>query len=320
MKIAVCFKAVPDFDQVVDADWDNFSLSAGLGYVKRIFGCFDESALETALRLRSAWEDSGETTECTAITAAPLPLSLCKTLFAAGFERVLDLSDVALEQCRQDKGGSLPLASDGDLRPPSSAAPSAGEAPPNAPLPPAGSDVSLLNLGASEFRPRHIAAILGSCLGPAAYDLILTGRQAGWADTGTVPLFLAEFLGIPALTGVEELSPCAGGIEVKRMTDSGRERLRVRLPLLAVLGNGPVAALRAVTLRARMAASGREAEKPQPPVAGGIGPGGGNWDPGGVPLFSREKRRKICRFLPAGAELAQSVAWVRTEYLDGWRQ
>jgi electron transfer flavoprotein alpha/beta subunit len=72
MKIAVCFKAVPDFDQVVEADWDGFSLDADWGYVKRVFGCFDESALETTLRLRTAWEDLGEETECTALTAAPL--------------------------------------------------------------------------------------------------------------------------------------------------------------------------------------------------------------------------------------------------------
>ncbi|MDR3146591.1 MAG: hypothetical protein LBU21_09960 [Treponema sp.] len=318
MKIAVCFKAVPDFDQVVDADWDAFSLAADWTYVRRIFGCFDESALETALRLRSAWEAAGETTECTAVTAAPLPSPLCKTLFAAGFDRVADLSALVLG------GGSLPLAPAGGVPPPSSATPSAGGGPPrNAPPSPAGPGASSPAVQSSEFRPRHIAAILANFLG--AYDLILAGQETGCADTGAVPLFLAEFLKIPALTGVEELRPCAGGLEVNRIGDTSRERLRVRLPLLAILGNSPVSALRAVTLSARMAASKREAEKP--PLPGGpafeepaSGSGGGNPDSGGAPRFSREKRRKTCRFLPAGDELARSVAGIQAEYLRCWSQ
>ena len=265
MKIAVCFKVVPDFDQVIEADWDNFSLSADLKYVRRIFGCFDESALETALRLRSAWEELGEKTECTAITAVPLPSPLCKTLFAAGFDRVLDLS-----------GASC-----------------------------------------GEFGSRHTAALLGSCLGPVSYDLILAGRQAGYADTGTIPLFLAEILNIPAVTEAGEITPCSGGVEVKRTSDTGRERLRLRLPLLVVVGNSPVSALRAVTLNARMAASKRSAEKPERvllPRAAEIT--GEEPDLDGTPRFGREKRHKACRFLPAGAGLAQSAVFLVTEYLN----
>jgi electron transfer flavoprotein beta subunit len=274
MKIAVCFKAVPDFDQVVETDWDNFSLAADWGYVKRVFSCFDESALETALRLRSDWEEMDEKTECMALTAALLPSPLCKILFAAGFDRVVDLSHVLPE-------GTV-----------------------------------------AEFRPQHIAVILGNYLGPAACDLILTGSQAGYADTGMVPLLLAEFLGIPALTGVEELSPCAGGIEIKRIAGRSRERLRVRLPLLAVLGNSPVSALRAVTLSARMAASKRDAERPLVPNGNGFKSGGVTDvpDPGETSRFHREMRCKNCRFLPISADLAQSVAEIRAKYLRGWEQ
>jgi electron transfer flavoprotein alpha/beta subunit len=272
MKIAVCFKVLPDFDQVVDEDWDRFSLSADLGYVKRIFGCFDEIALETALRLRSAWEALGKKTECTALTAGPLPSSLCKTLFAAGFDRVLDLSDAF-----------------------------SGRSP--------------------EFRPRYTAAVLGDYLGSAPYDLILAGRQAGYADTGTVPLLLAESLGIPVITEAGEINPCEEGVEVMRTTDTGRERLRVRLPVLAVLGNGPVPALRGVTLRALMAASGLAAERPQLSASGeaalGIA-GGGGADSAGESRFRRERRSGNCRFLPGGVDLARSGAAIRAEYLKEW--
>jgi electron transfer flavoprotein beta subunit len=269
MKIAVCFKVLPNFDQVVEEDWDNFSLSTDLGYVKRIFGCFDESALETALRLRSAWAEEGEKTECCALTAAPLPSFFCKALFAAGFDRVLDLSGTP------------------------------------------GPEIS-----SPEFQSRRTAAVLGSCLRSAAYDLVLAGRQAGYADTGTVPLFLAEFLGIPVITGIEEITLCAGGIEVKRTGGAGRERLRVRLPFLAVLGNSSVSALRAATLSDRMAASKREAERPEPSLpAASAAEGDGEGRIGETLRFSREVRHKTCSFLPGGSALAESVAKLRTEYL-----
>ncbi|MDR1375060.1 MAG: hypothetical protein LBJ24_08830 [Treponema sp.] len=266
MKITVCFKVVPEFERVVEADWDHFSLATDLGYVKRVFGCFDESALETALRLRSAWEAAGEDAECTALTAGPFPPSLCKALFAVGFDRALELSGAS-------------------------------------------------GTAALEFRPRHTAAILGNYLGTVGFDLILAGRQAGYADTGMVPLLLAEILKVPVITGVEEIAPGAGGVEVTRVSDTGRERLRVRLPLLAVLGNSPVSALRAATLSARMAASKRSAERPS--VSAGADGECSAVEPS---QFSREKRYKTCRFLPGGGELAQSVAEIRAEYLRGWEQ
>ena len=55
MRILVCFKVTPDYESLRDADW-----VAGPGdavrsrYVRRVLNCFDESALELALRLREA--------------------------------------------------------------------------------------------------------------------------------------------------------------------------------------------------------------------------------------------------------------------------
>jgi hypothetical protein len=96
------------------------------------------------------------------------------------------------------------------------------------------------------------------------------------------------------------------------------------LPLLAVLGNSPVPALQAATLSARMTASRREAEKT--PLPGGPAPGmgtdpdpGGGTGPGVASRFNQEERRKTCRFLPAGDELAQSVAGIQMEYLQRWK-
>jgi electron transfer flavoprotein beta subunit len=283
LKIAVCFKVVPEFEQVVEADWDNFNLATDLSYVKRVFGCFDESALEIALRLRSAWKSFGESVECTALTASPLPSPLCKTLFAAGFDRVLDLSGAM--QGEESQRGTSPEHCSG------------------------------------EFRPLYTAAVLGTYLEPSGYDLILAGRQAGYADTGIVPLALAEALGLPVITQVEEIAPCNGGVEIRRVSDTGQELLRVRLPLLAIVGNSPVAALRAVTLSARMAVSKRSAERPELPASARTAPQlAANTGPAGFLRFSREAPRKNCRFLPAGANLAQSVAEIASEYINGWNK
>ncbi|MDR0784490.1 MAG: hypothetical protein LBE74_01215 [Treponema sp.] len=263
MKIVVCFKVVPEFDQVVEEDWNNFSLAVDLSYVNRVFGCFDESALETALRLRSAWEAGGEKTECTALTASPLPPSLCKILFAAGFDRVLDLWS--------------------------------------------GFHTDAEAVTSFEFHPRRTAAVLANYLNSAGYDIILAGRQAGYADTGTVPLSLAEALGIPVVTGVEEMTLCdVGEIEIKRISDTVRERLRVRPPIMAVLGNSPVSALRAVTLSARMAASKRSAETPALSMA--------RKTVAEALRFSRDESHKTCRFLSAREDITEIVSKLREEY------
>jgi electron transfer flavoprotein alpha subunit len=158
---------------------------------------------------------------------------------------------------------------------------------------------------------------LGNFLGSAGYDLVLAGRETGWADTGAVPLLLAEILGIPVITGAGEIAPCAGGVEVIRTSGAGRERLRARPPLLVTLGNGPVAALRTATLGERLAASGREAEKPVIAGSGGKAARITGESAGSVqaPRFRREERRKLCRFLQGGADLARSVAELRSEYL-----
>jgi electron transfer flavoprotein alpha/beta subunit len=60
MRILVGFKVTPDFESLREADWiageGNLADGAGVEtrYVPRLLNCFDESALELALRLRDA--------------------------------------------------------------------------------------------------------------------------------------------------------------------------------------------------------------------------------------------------------------------------
>lgn len=87
MKILACFKIVPDLEQVLVEDWNNFNLETDLSYVRKIFNCFDESALEITIRLK---EQAVGDCEIVALTAgAKPPASFVKTLYAVGFNRVI---------------------------------------------------------------------------------------------------------------------------------------------------------------------------------------------------------------------------------------
>jgi electron transfer flavoprotein beta subunit len=269
----VCFKAGPDFEQIVDADWERFSLSTDLSYVRRIFGCFDETALETALRLRDALKEQGKDTVCGAITLSPLPSPLCKTLFALGFDDLWAAPFLPVEGAPER------------------------------------------NL---EFHPVETARALAEIIGTERWDLILAGRQAGYADTGMVPLLLAEKLRLPVINGAERIGPCGGPetdrrMEIERSGEQGREHLIVALPALVVMGNSPVSALRAATLTAQMQAAGRKAAIP----AHSAGRENQEVSANALRLI-REKRRKSCRFLPGEKDfLAQSVREIH-EGLRAW--
>ena len=253
MKILVCFKTVPDFDQVVDADWEHFDVQTSISYVKRTFGRFDETALETALRLKDALQAQGREVECSAITLGTLPPPLRKTLYAAGFDHVHVLEN--------DAGAS-----------------------------PTG----------MEFRPKETAAALAQFISGGNWDLILAGRQAGYADSGIVPFYLAEKLRIPVISEAECLSQTGvNSILIDRRGLSGKERIGICLPAVVVMGNSYVSSLRSATLAAQLQAAKRAAE----PVAVCVG----DADVKKSPRLVREPVRKTCRILPGGRAMNQSV-------------
>jgi hypothetical protein len=45
MVIGVCFKILPDFEDMDPVEWENPG-QLDFGYVKKSYGCFDEAALE----------------------------------------------------------------------------------------------------------------------------------------------------------------------------------------------------------------------------------------------------------------------------------
>lgn len=94
MKIGVCFKIVPDYEELPSVEWDSCD-ELDFTYVKKMYGCFDESALETALRLKDSCKKSGIEAETVAVTAGvssgSVTEGLLRGLFAAGVDDVVIL-------------------------------------------------------------------------------------------------------------------------------------------------------------------------------------------------------------------------------------
>jgi electron transfer flavoprotein alpha/beta subunit len=90
-RILVCFKIIDDTDELLAADWLNLGTgSPDTSYVRRTLGCFDEAALENALRLKDALEAMGESAHITACTINPGYSShILTTLPAVRIDRVV---------------------------------------------------------------------------------------------------------------------------------------------------------------------------------------------------------------------------------------
>lgn len=56
MRVLSCFKMVPDLEMLTDEDWQVIDNTIDTSFVKNEFNCFDESALEIALKLSDASE------------------------------------------------------------------------------------------------------------------------------------------------------------------------------------------------------------------------------------------------------------------------
>ena len=89
MRILVSFKVTPDFEALRDADW---AAGAADGvetrYVRRVLNCFDESALELALRLSESLAGHGVAADLGALSVGGREAEpYLTTLLALGYER-----------------------------------------------------------------------------------------------------------------------------------------------------------------------------------------------------------------------------------------
>jgi electron transfer flavoprotein beta subunit len=70
-----------------------------------------------------------------------------------------------------------------------------------------------------------------------AYDLILTGRQAGDWDSGQVGLILSEMLGIPSISLARSVKITDGRVHVEKTVPVGYEVVEAGLPALVTVSN-----------------------------------------------------------------------------------
>ena len=89
MRVLVCFKVTPDYEALRDADWvvgDGDAVRSR--YAWRVLNCFDESALELALRLREHVAEHGGRAEVGAVSVGGRETEpFFATLLALGYER-----------------------------------------------------------------------------------------------------------------------------------------------------------------------------------------------------------------------------------------
>jgi electron transfer flavoprotein alpha/beta subunit len=71
-KILVCFKIIDDTDELLAEDWLNLGTGCpDVSYVRRMPGCFDEAAIENALRIKDRCRELGDDATITAVTIDP---------------------------------------------------------------------------------------------------------------------------------------------------------------------------------------------------------------------------------------------------------
>lgn len=91
MKILVCFSPVPEFEMMFAEDWvvdENRHID--VGFLKSGLNCFDESALETALKFRDAAAQRKRPTGLSAVTIAGSEIDpVARRLLALRFDRVV---------------------------------------------------------------------------------------------------------------------------------------------------------------------------------------------------------------------------------------
>ena len=95
-----------------------------------------------------------------------------------------------------------------------------------------------------------------------AYDLVLTGRQAGDWDSGQVGLILAEMLGIPSISLARSVTITDGRVHVEKTVPVGYEVVEAGLPALVTVSN-EVGELRYVSRTKMMALLKRPAPIPK---------------------------------------------------------
>jgi electron transfer flavoprotein beta subunit len=82
------------------------------------------------------------------------------------------------------------------------------------------------------------ARVLAAALKRTEFDLAVAGVESTDGYTGTVPVTVAELLGVPSVTAVRSLERTGEGFRVERQTEMGSEVVEAPLPALVTVTAG----------------------------------------------------------------------------------
>ena len=103
------------------------------------------------------------------------------------------------------------------------------------------------------------APVLAAAVKRSPFDLVLAGVESTDGSTGTLPMAVAELLGVPSLTFARAVSIDGDRVRVERITDLGYDVIESSLPALVTV-TGSAAEPRYPTLKGIMAAKSKPVE------------------------------------------------------------
>ena len=96
MRILSCFKVVPDLEMLIEDDWLVMNNQVDTSFAKKEINCFDESALEIALRLSDKSKNLAIPSELTGISIGGQDIDLfLKKLLALRFDQAVRIDNQA---------------------------------------------------------------------------------------------------------------------------------------------------------------------------------------------------------------------------------
>jgi electron transfer flavoprotein beta subunit len=100
------------------------------------------------------------------------------------------------------------------------------------------------------------AKVLAAAVKRSPFDLVLAGVESTDGYTGTLPVAVAELLGVPSATFARKVEFADGALRVERQTEAGYDIVSAPLPALVTV-TGSAAEPRYPTLKGIMAAKSK---------------------------------------------------------------
>ena len=104
------------------------------------------------------------------------------------------------------------------------------------------------------------ARVLAAAVGRVSFDLVLAGVESTDGYTGTLPMSVAELLGVPSATFARRVEVEGGALRVERQTEAGYDLVTCPMPALVTV-TGSAAEPRYPTLKGIMAAKSKPLEQ-----------------------------------------------------------